>query len=126
MLFDTDILIWIQRGNHKAAEIVDAEVERSISIVTLMELLQHANSKKQQHLAKKYLSDMNFTVLSITENTGHRALIYIEEYSSAFGLSTDDALIAATAVENNETLLTGNYKHFKAIKDLSLKRFIVQ
>ncbi len=124
MLFDTDLLIWIQRGDKRAANLVDAEENRAISIITFMELLQHARNKPQQQLIKRYLSDMNFIVLPLSENIGHRALVYIEEYSSAFGLSADDALIAATAIENNETLMTGNYKHFKAIKELGLKRFM--
>ena len=38
-------------------------------------------------------------------------------------LSMADALIAATAIEANAPLLTGNDKHYKAIKDLDLKRF---
>jgi predicted nucleic acid-binding protein len=126
VLFDTDIIIWIQRGNRNAAELVDAETNRAVSIITFMELLQHANDKLQQQLIKRYLTDMNFIVLPTTENIGHRALIYIEEYSSGYGLSTDDALIAATAVENNKTLVTGNYKHFKAIRELAMKRFIAR
>ena len=123
MLFDTDILIWIQRGNRKAAELVDADENRAVSIITFMELLQHASNKSQQQLIRRYLSDLNFIILPLSENIGHRALVYIEEYSSGFGLSTDDALIAATAIENNETLATGNYKHFKSIRDLVIKRF---
>ncbi len=34
-----------------------------------------------------------------------------------------DAIIAATAVENNATLVSSNVKHFKAVKELQLKTF---
>ena len=47
--------------------------------------------------------------------------MYIEEYSLSHGLRARDALIAATATENNMTLCSSNAKHFKPIKDLKLK-----
>jgi predicted nucleic acid-binding protein len=123
MIFDTDIIIWIQRGNKKAAEVVDADNDRSISILTYMELLQNAKNKQQQTIIKSYLKEMNFTILPMSENIGHRASIYIEEYSLGHGISADDAVIAATAIENNLTLVSGNNKHYKPIHDLTFKRF---
>ena len=123
MIWDTDIIIWIQRGNSKAANLVDLDNDRCISIITYMELLQNAQNKQQQMVIKSYLNEMDFTVLPISENIGHRALIYIEEYSLAHGISTDDALIAATAIENNKVLVSGNNKHYKPILDLNFKRF---
>ena len=62
-------------------------------------------------------------MLPLTENIGHRAAIYIEEYSLSSRLGAADAIIAATATENNMTLVTGNEKHFKQIKGLKLKIF---
>lgn len=123
MLFDTDILIWVQRGNHKAAKIIDSEESRFISIQTYMELFQCAQSKEQHRITRDFLKKMNFRVLPFTENIGHRAAIYIEEYSLPSGLRAGDALIAATATENNLALCTSNRKHFKDIKDLKLDIF---
>jgi len=34
-----------------------------------------------------------------------------------------DAIIAATAIENNMTLISSNVKHFKVIKELQFKAF---
>lgn len=48
---------------------------------------------------------------------------YIEEYTLSSGLRAGDAIIAATAVENNMTLISSNAKHFKPIKELKLKVF---
>ncbi len=123
MIFDTDVLIWVQRGNLKAAKLIEKSSKRIISIFTYMELLQHASSKKQHQYTKSFLTDYNFEVLPLTENIGHRALIYIEEYGLSTGLSAADAIIAATAVENNLPLVSGNQKHFKSIRDLSLQIF---
>ena len=123
MIFDTDIFIWIQRGSDKAAKIIDREEERYLSIQSYMELLQAAKNKKQQTYTKDFLSSFGFTILPLTENIGHRASIYIEMYSMSSGLRAGDAIIAATATENNLTLMTSNAKHFRPIKDLKLKVF---
>ena len=123
MIFDTDVFIWMQRGNRRAAALVDATPERFLSVQSYMELLQCAQDKKQQRLVKQFLADLSFTVLPLTENSGHRALIYIEEYGISSGLRAGDALIAATAVENNLSLASGNARHFRALHDLVLRVF---
>jgi predicted nucleic acid-binding protein len=125
MVFDTDVIIWIQRGNLKAGDVVDADNDRCISIISYMELLQNAQNKQQQVVIKNYLKDMDFTIMALSENIGHRASIYVEEYSLGHGISADDALIAATAIESNMALVSGNYKHYKPIKELIFKRFQV-
>ena len=123
MIFDTDILIWIQKGNEKAAALIDKSADRFLSILTYMELLQAAENKKQHRVVKNFLKDYGFLILPLTENIGHRASVYIEEYSLSSGLRAGDAIIAATATENSMILATGNGKHFKHIKDLTLKIF---
>jgi predicted nucleic acid-binding protein len=62
-------------------------------------------------------------MLPLTENIGHRATIYMEEYGLAIAMGVADALIAATAVECNRPLLTGSNKPYRAIKELDLHRF---
>ena len=123
MLFDTDIIIWVQRKNLKAARLIDRAPTREISIQTYMELMQCARSKKEHIVIAKFLHSFNFQVLPLTENIGHRAAVYIEEYTLQNGLRAGDAIIAATAVESNLILSSGNAKHFKCIKDLQLKTF---
>lgn len=123
MLFDTDILIWIQKGNKKAANLVTNENSRYISIQTYMELFQCARSKKEHHIVRSFLKEMEFIVLPLNENIGHRAAIYIEEYTLSSGLRSGDAIIAATSIENNLILSTANQKHFKNIKDIQVKVF---
>ena len=123
MIFDTDIFIWIQRGNRKAARLVDSTEERYLSVQTYMELLQCAGDKKQHEYVADFLKTFNFQTLPLTENIGHRAAIYIEEHSLSRGLRAGDAIIAATAVENNLTLCTSNAKHFKPISELRVKVF---
>jgi predicted nucleic acid-binding protein len=123
VLFDTDILIWIQRGNERAAALVEREEDRSISVLTYMELLQGATEKRQHALILNFLRECEFRILPLSENIGHRAAIYIEEYSLSHGLRAGDAIIAATATENGAALCTGNARHYRPIKELRLKVF---
>lgn len=123
MIYDTDIFIWIQQGNKKAASLVNKDNERFLSIQTYMELLQCAGNKKQHKITKEFLNSYNFTVLPLSENIGHRASIYVEEYSLSNGIRSGDAIIAATAIENGMKLVSSNHKHFKPIEDLNLKVF---
>ncbi|HEY8899514.1 MAG TPA: type II toxin-antitoxin system VapC family toxin [Chthoniobacterales bacterium] len=121
MLFDTDIFIWAQRGNAAAARMIDGADARFISIQTYMEFLQGARDARQMVLNKSFLRDLDFTTLGFTENIGHRAAIYIESYALAHGLRSGDALVAATALENDLPLATANGKHYRAIPGLKIK-----
>ncbi len=123
MIFDTDILIWVQRGNEKAAKLIEKDKDKYLSIQSYMELLQGARNKTHHKHVKNFISDFGFSILPFTENIGHRALIYVEEYALSSNMRAGDAIIAATAVENNMTLVSSNVKHFKVVNELQLKAF---
>ena len=123
MIYDTDILIWVQRGNEKAAKLIEKDEHRHLSIQGYMELLQGAKNKAHHKYVKDFISEFEFSILPLTENIGHRALIYVEEYALSSNMRAGDAIIAATAVENNMTLASNNVKHFKVVKELQLKAF---
>jgi len=123
MLFDTDVLVWVLRGNRKAARLVDSTPERQISVVTYMELIQGARDRGELRSIKGFLSDSGFEVVPPTENIGHRASIYVEEYGLSMAMAVADALIAATAVEHNVALCTANRKHYKPVQELKLRIF---
>ena len=123
MIYDTDILIWVQRGNEKAARLIEKDKDRHLSIQSYMELLQGAKNKTHHKYVKDFISEFEFSILPFTENIGHRALIYVEEYALSSNMRAGDAIIAATAVENNMVLVSSNTKHFKVVNELQLKAF---
>ncbi len=123
MIFDTDVLIWVQRGNQKAAHVIDESKDRYLSVMTYMELLQAAQNGKQQEYIISFLGDLGFQTLPLSENIGHRAAVYVAEYTLSHGIRAADAIIAATATENNLPLCSGNAKHYRAIQELKLKVF---
>lgn len=123
MLFDTDILIWVLRGNARAALAMEEAAPCRISIVSYMELLQGSRSRRETRLIKSFLNDAGVAIIPLHEAIGHRTAVYVEEYGLASGLCLADALIAATAVEHGLTLCTGNDKHFRPVKDIAMKVF---
>ena len=123
MIFDTDLFIWIQRGNSKAARLVEQEAERLLSLQTYLELLQGAQNQQQHESTKSFLRTFGFATLPLTENIGHRAAVYIEEHALSHGLRAGEALVAATAAEHGLTLCTSNTKHFSPIRDLKIRVF---
>jgi predicted nucleic acid-binding protein len=123
VIFDTDIFIWVQRGNVRAAHLMENEEERLLSLQTYLELLQSAENRRQHEQMKSFLKEFNFGTLPLTENIGHRAAVYIEEYALSHGLRAGDAIVAATAAEHGLTLCTGNGKHFSPINDITTRIF---
>jgi predicted nucleic acid-binding protein len=120
-MFDTDIILYLQRGVPKFGALVNEIPKRKISVLTYMELFQRAITKSQHKIIKSFLKDCNFEVLPITENISHRAAIYVEEYSLTTGIRAGNAIIAATATEHNLTLVTTHKKIFRSVRDLQLR-----
>ena len=111
------------RGVKKAAQIVQADSDRKISIVNYMEILQGAKNKFEMLSYKHFFSHYFFEILPITEAISHRAAILVEEHALTNGLHVTDALVFATACEHQLTLCTANQKHTRGIKALDLKVF---
>lgn len=123
MIFDTDVLIWCLRGNTKAALVVERSSGRRLSVVSYMELIQGARDRREMTMIRSFLKDLEFQTLPLSESIGHRAAVYMEEYTLKSALALADALVAGTAVEAQERLCSGNAKHFRSIAELELKVF---
>jgi len=123
MMFDSDVLIWCLCGDPVAGRVVNTESERATSIVSLIELLQGAGSPAQLKVARDFVRKLELRLLPVTEAISYKAVSLIEKHAPSAGLQLGDALIAATALEHDETLVIGNIRHFRAIPGLKIKPF---
>jgi predicted nucleic acid-binding protein len=88
-----------------------------------MELIQGMKNKEELQMLKKYLKKWNVRILQINENISARAMFLVEAYYLSNSFELGDAIIGVSARENQETLLTANYKHYKIIQDLKIEIF---
>ena len=88
-----------------------------------MELVQGVRDKTELRMLRRTVGSSGWRTLPLTEAIGQRAILYLESFGLSHGLQLADALIAATAVEEGNTLLTANAKHFRCVSDLSLAKF---
>ena len=123
MLVDTDVMIWHLRGLPAAIQRLDRISNPSISAVTWIELVQGFRNSAEMAAAKKSLEMRNAQRLPITANITERAVVLMETYALSHGLRLGDALIAATGLEHELTVLTANIKHFIPIEKLRVERF---
>lgn len=66
-----------------------------------------------------------FQILKLTEQISDKAIQLLSQYRLSHGLLIADALIAATAIEYNEPLITKNQRDFRFISELQLMPYSV-
>jgi len=123
LILDTDVLVWFYRGGEVAKKTVLNEIPFKISAITYIELLEGIRNKDELGKLKEDFAEWGVEILHINENISLAAIALVEKYKLSHSLELADSLIAATALENNETLLTGNFKHFNYIKNLNVNKF---
>lgn len=121
MIFDTNILIYADRGVLSAKELIMSTQERSISAVTYMEYVPFCRNKQELATFEKMLKALQFTIHEIDHSISYHARQMVRQYALSHGIEMGDAVIAATALKNHELLCTGNVKHFKPISGLELE-----
>jgi predicted nucleic acid-binding protein len=125
VIIDTDVLIWYLRGNEKAQRAVEANRNFSLSAVSYMELVQGMADKRELALFRRTMRAWNATIIYIDREISSKAMLYVEAHCLSHSMQLADALIAATAVQCGQPLLTGNARHYRIIKELDLKPFRV-
>jgi predicted nucleic acid-binding protein len=125
LLIDSDALIWLSRSHPAALARLSTIDPWRVSVITYMELAQGSRSKQELDQMKKGFALTKTQILPTTETIGNRAADLIDQFALSQGLRLADALIAATAIELQLILLTGNLKHFAQIPGLSIEPFSI-
>ena len=123
ILIDTDVIIWHMRGNENARAAIYHIENPVISIITQMELVQGLRNKQEQVILHRFLEQLGFEVLPVSDIISHRALFLMEEWRLSHQMLMADAMISATAIEHGLPLLSGNEKHYRFLKMLTLEGF---
>lgn len=114
-LLDTNVLSKIFGESSPVRQFVE-NLDALIDATVYIECLRGSKSNREKQLIKKYLD--NFPLLLITSDISRSAIELIDRYSNSHGLLLPDALIAATALENDLTVVTYNIDDFKFINGL--------
>ncbi len=121
MIVDTDVLIWLTRGNRTAADFLDRLDDIFISSITYMELLHGARNKREISVWDKTFEIFGVRMIHLDEAISIQATHFVKKHSLSHSLQLADALIAATAILHALPLATANVKHFSILKDEGLK-----
>jgi predicted nucleic acid-binding protein len=122
-LVDSDVLIWVMRGEARASAFLEALPGIALSAVNYIELVQGMRNRRELKALRDFMRSWDAQYHPITEPITARAVKLVERYFLSHHLQLADALIAATALEHKLILATGNTKHFKAINGLKIKSF---
>jgi tRNA(fMet)-specific endonuclease VapC len=119
-LVDTDVLIDVSRNNEAAIEFLDQlDDSWSVSIITALELVVGARNKKEVAEIDQLVA--TYSAIPLTSEIGHSSYGLLRRFAKSHGLRVFDSLIAATALEENLTLVTRNKRHFQMISNLKLE-----
>lgn len=116
-LLDTNVISRFLAGDDDVKTFIDGK-NYCINAVVHIELIQGSIKKQHREFIKKFL--LKLISFPLTPSISAKAIELIDKYSASEGLFLPDALIAATAIEHDLTLVTFNTKDFKFIKGLTV------
>lgn len=116
---DTNIFIAIFKGGAALKTLVESS-DSAISAIVYPELIQGAKNRAEVSKIEKYLN--RFELIHFDKAISQKLIELVRVYSKNHGLMLPDAVIAATCLENDLTLITYNIKDFRFIKNLKISQ----
>ncbi|MFH1592069.1 MAG: PIN domain-containing protein [Candidatus Woesearchaeota archaeon] len=127
---DTSFAIDLIRGEKKIISLEkrldEGDEEITITTPSVMELSRGAKLSNKPQTEKEKVLQFLYSLIILDLNKESAILAgEIEADLRKRGeiIDTEDIMIAAIAIKNNETLLTRNVKHFERIKDLKIESY---
>ena len=130
MLADTTFLIDVMKGEEralaKARELEAASTPMIVGTPTVFELyvgvgLSVKSAEERENVLEVLRS---LTQLPLDQQSASRGgLIYAQRSREGVEMDPEDAMLAGIAVENHETVLTRNKRHFSGIHDLKIESY---
>lgn len=119
-LIDTDILIWVLRGNEKYKKfLLDLKSKGSLSISTITIAEIYKNIYPSEIVKTETILN-EFETWDVTIDSAKQAGLYWQQYVKKLkNLSLTDCLIAGTASVHDLMLVSLNTKHFP-MKDIKI------
>ncbi len=75
-----------------------------------------AGDKRDQRIIEDFIN--GYQIKELSDSIGNKAYEYLKQYARSHGLVAMDAIVAATAVVNDLTLVSKNEKHFRPLRNL--------
>lgn len=121
VLIDTNIIIDhlrnVPQATKQLQDIEDGNYQGVLSVITITELMATPKMPEEQFKSIKGLLQL-FEIVQVDSQIAFIAGKLLSKYRASHGLEPMDALIAATALENEAVLFTLNKKHFRFIEGL--------
>ncbi len=120
VIFDTNILIELYRGNQAVKETVERIPSNVfyISSITFAEFMAGAKDKADLRRIEKQLN--NYTVIPINEGINDIFIDLFKTFNLSHRAGIPDTLIAATALYYHLPLYTLNKRHFQFVPGIEL------
>ena len=121
VIVDTDILIDAGLKIDKAINYLqrlEQENTLGVSLITQMELIVGCRNKRELNSLDKFLR--RFEIININETISLKSAELLRKYRLSHGLLIADALIAATVLTMDVSVLTKNKKDYQFIEGIKL------
>jgi predicted nucleic acid-binding protein len=117
LLIDTDVLIAYLRERSESVTYLESLTQPlAISAITVAELYAGVRDGVERVTVDSFIS--SFQVRPIDQEIAARAGIIRRDFGKSHGTGLADAIIAATAEDQQANLVTLNKKHFPMLKEV--------
>jgi tRNA(fMet)-specific endonuclease VapC len=122
-LLDTDILSEVLKGVNRQVlsrsnTYLQAFGQYTISVITVMEIVRGWHRLQREDRVQRFLAALPTTeVLSVDSSTAELAgRIYADLQRTGQLIGVADSIIAATAIQHDLVLVTGNQSHYQHVQ----------